>query len=47
MQMRHVVLKDFHIISLLLNEWWGGREMSARLPKLFLNILPERALSHS
>lgn len=35
MQIRNVISSDYDIISPLINEWWGGRQMSDMLPKLF------------
>ncbi|WP_419893331.1 N-acetyltransferase family protein [Oceanobacillus kimchii] len=37
MQIRHIQSSDYYTISPLVNEWWGGREMSDMLPKLFFN----------
>lgn len=28
---------DYYTISPLINEWWGGRQMSDMLPKLFFD----------
>jgi mRNA-degrading endonuclease HigB of HigAB toxin-antitoxin module len=28
---------DYYAISPLINEWWGGRQMSDMLPKLFFD----------
>ncbi|MCQ6563794.1 GNAT family N-acetyltransferase [Paenibacillus mendelii] len=35
MKIRNVKSSDFSVISPLINEWWGGRQMSDMLPKLF------------
>ncbi|WP_223593756.1 GNAT family N-acetyltransferase [Neobacillus bataviensis] len=35
MQIRNVKSSDYNVISPLINEWWGGRQMSDMLPKLF------------
>ncbi|MFC0559197.1 GNAT family N-acetyltransferase [Halalkalibacter alkalisediminis] len=35
MQIRNVKSSDYNIISPLINDWWGGRQMSEMLPKLF------------
>ena len=35
LQIRNVKSSDYHIISPLINDWWGGRQMSDMLPKLF------------
>ncbi|RBP04427.1 GNAT family N-acetyltransferase [Rossellomorea aquimaris] len=35
MQIRNVRSSDYGVISPLINEWWGGRQMSDMLPKLF------------
>ncbi|MGM0834710.1 MAG: N-acetyltransferase family protein [Bacillota bacterium] len=37
MEIRNVKSSDFYNISPLINEWWGGRQMSDMLPKLFFN----------
>lgn len=34
-QIRNVKSSDYNVISPLINEWWGGRQMSDMLPKLF------------
>lgn len=36
MNIRHIKSSDYEIISPLINEWWGGRQMSHMLPKLFI-----------
>lgn len=35
MEFRIVTDADYHVISSVINEWWGGRPMSGMLPKLF------------
>ena len=35
MEIRNVKSSDYNVISPLINEWWGGRQMSDMLPKLF------------
>lgn len=37
MNIRSVESSDYYIISPLINEWWGGRNMSDMLPKLFFD----------
>lgn len=37
MDIRSVESSDYYIISPLINEWWGGRNMSHMLPKLFFD----------
>ncbi|AEH47921.1 GNAT family N-acetyltransferase [Parageobacillus thermoglucosidasius] len=37
MEIRSVKGSDYYIISPLINEWWGGRQMSDMLPKLFFD----------
>ncbi|MGE8205510.1 GNAT family N-acetyltransferase [Heyndrickxia sp. NPDC080065] len=37
MEIRLVKGSDYYIISPLINEWWGGRQMSDKLPKLFFD----------
>ncbi|MFB1051996.1 GNAT family N-acetyltransferase [Paraliobacillus sp. JSM ZJ581] len=37
MEIRNVKSSDYYIISPLINEWWDGREMSNKLPKLFFD----------
>jgi hypothetical protein len=34
-QIRHISPADYRSIIAVLDEWWGGRQMSAMLPKLF------------
>jgi N-acetylglutamate synthase-like GNAT family acetyltransferase len=34
-EIRNVKSSDYTVISPLINEWWGGRQMSDMLPKLF------------
>ncbi len=33
--LRHLEAKDYHPIIQVVDEWWGGRPMASRLPKLF------------
>ncbi|UOR12561.1 GNAT family N-acetyltransferase [Halobacillus amylolyticus] len=35
MKIRSVIDTDYNVLSPLINEWWGGRQMSDMLPKLF------------
>ncbi len=37
MEIRNVKSSDYYVISPLINEWWGGRQMSDMLPKLFFD----------
>jgi ribosomal protein S18 acetylase RimI-like enzyme len=37
MEIRSVESSDYYVISPLLNDWWGGRQMSDMLPKLFFD----------
>ncbi|GAB0167740.1 GNAT family N-acetyltransferase [Lysinibacillus sp. CTST325] len=37
MEFRSVKGSDYYVISPLINEWWGGRNMSDMLPKLFFD----------
>ncbi|MCK6208700.1 GNAT family N-acetyltransferase [Bacillus infantis] len=37
MEIRNVKSFDYYVISPLINEWWGGRQMSNMLPKLFFD----------
>lgn len=37
MEIRTVKSTDYYTISPLINEWWGGRNMSDMLPKLFFD----------
>lgn len=37
MEIRLVKGSDYYAISSLINEWWGGRQMSDMLPKLFFD----------
>lgn len=44
MKIRSVKGSDYYIISLLINEWWGGRNMSDMLPKLFFDHFTDTSL---
>ncbi|UOQ50161.1 GNAT family N-acetyltransferase [Gracilibacillus caseinilyticus] len=35
MKIRNVTSSDYDIISPVINEWWGGRQMAHMLPKVF------------
>ncbi|MFQ3544146.1 GNAT family N-acetyltransferase [Halobacillus rhizosphaerae] len=37
MNIRFLESSDYYVLSPLINEWWGGREMSSLLPKLFFD----------
>ncbi|SMQ78038.1 hypothetical protein SAMN05444673_3207 [Bacillus sp. OV166] len=37
MKIRLVKGSDYYTISPLINQWWGGRNMSDMLPKLFFD----------
>lgn len=37
MLIRSAISNDYDKVSLLLNEWWGGRQMTEMLPKLFFD----------
>ena len=37
MEFRSVKGSDYYVISPLINAWWGGRQMSDKLPKLFFD----------
>ncbi|MEK4441385.1 MULTISPECIES: GNAT family N-acetyltransferase [Niallia] len=37
MKIRSVNSLDYYEISPLLNQWWGGRQMADKLPKLFFD----------
>ncbi|MDM5336336.1 GNAT family N-acetyltransferase [Fictibacillus enclensis] len=37
MEIRNVRSSDYYVISPLINEWWGGRQMADMLPKLFFD----------
>lgn len=37
MKIRSVESSDYYIILPLLNDWWGGRQMTDMLPKLFFD----------
>ncbi|MBM7662885.1 ribosomal protein S18 acetylase RimI-like enzyme [Bacillus mesophilus] len=37
MKLRLVRGSDYYTLSPLINEWWGGRDMSDMLPKLFFD----------
>lgn len=36
-EFRSVTGADYYVISPLINDWWGGRQMSDMLPKLFFD----------
>jgi ribosomal protein S18 acetylase RimI-like enzyme len=37
MIIRSVISEDYYKISPLINDWWGGRQMTDMLPKLFFD----------
>lgn len=37
MEIRLINGEDFNMISPLINDWWGGRQMSDMLPRLFFD----------
>lgn len=37
MGIRSVKVSDYYVISPLIKEWWGGRNMSDKLPRLFFD----------
>ncbi|MGM7636252.1 GNAT family N-acetyltransferase [Bacillus sp. Hm123] len=37
MKIRSVKEEDYKVLAPLINEWWGGRNMSDMLPRLFFN----------
>ncbi|MBW7457324.1 GNAT family N-acetyltransferase [Paenibacillus sepulcri] len=37
MKIRLVKGSDYYLISPLINDWWGGRQISGKLPKLFFD----------
>ncbi|QQK77699.1 GNAT family N-acetyltransferase [Salicibibacter cibarius] len=37
MEIRTVNSSDYYVLSPLINDWWGGRQMSDMLPKLFFD----------
>lgn len=41
MEIRTVSSSDYYVLSPLINEWWGGRQMSDMLPKLFFDHFNE------
>lgn len=41
---RQVESSDYQPIISVLNDWWGGRNMSDMLPKLFLSTSGTQAL---
>ncbi|WP_347940567.1 GNAT family N-acetyltransferase [Peribacillus simplex] len=44
MEIRSVKGSDYYEISPLINEWWGGRQMSDMLPKLFFDHFTNTSL---
>ena len=44
MEIRSVKGSDYYVISPLINEWWGGRQMSDMLPKLFFDHFTNTSL---
>ncbi|MCA1063848.1 GNAT family N-acetyltransferase [Rossellomorea sp. AcN35-11] len=44
MNIRFVKGSDYYAISPLINEWWGGRQMSDMLPKLFFDHFQDTSL---
>lgn len=39
MNIRSVQSSDYYTLSPLINEWWGGRNMSDKLPKLIKKLI--------
>lgn len=37
MEIRNAKSSDYYVIAPLIDEWWGGRQMSDKLPKLFFD----------
>ncbi|WP_082232867.1 GNAT family N-acetyltransferase [Halobacillus massiliensis] len=37
MNIRYIKSSDYYILSPIINEWWGGRQVSGLLPKLFFD----------
>ena len=35
MQIRNIVVDDYYKVISVLNDWWGGRQMTHLLPRLF------------
>ncbi|AUS87098.1 GNAT family N-acetyltransferase [Lysinibacillus capsici] len=44
MNIRSVQSSDYYTLSPLINEWWGGRNMSDKLPKLFFDHFTNTSL---
>jgi hypothetical protein len=40
-RIRHIEESDYEVIISVLNEWWGGRQMAAMLPRLFFKHFNE------
>ncbi|QNG61598.1 GNAT family N-acetyltransferase [Bacillus sp. PAMC26568] len=45
MKLRHIEPSDYYKISPLLNDWWGGRNMTNMLPKLFFDHFNDTSLA--
>jgi ribosomal protein S18 acetylase RimI-like enzyme len=41
---RHIKESDYEAIISVLDEWWGGRQMAAMLPRLFFKHFSETSL---
>lgn len=39
MYIRSVKISDYYLVTPLLKNWWGGRQMAVMLPSYFLTIL--------
>ncbi|MEK5232166.1 GNAT family N-acetyltransferase [Lysinibacillus sp. FSL K6-0232] len=44
MNIRGLQSSDYAILSPLINEWWGGQNMSGKLPKLFFDHFTNTSL---
>lgn len=44
MNIRSLQSSDYYTLSPLINDWWGGRNMSDKLPKLFFDHFTNTSL---
>lgn len=35
MDIRTITSSDYEMVTSVLNEWWGGRQLKEKLPRLF------------
>lgn len=46
MDIRTITSEDYEMVTSVLNEWWGGRQMKDKLPRLFFGTFSGHKLYH-